>query len=575
MHHDRRPFFAGSYFPKRGRLGMPGLIEIATQISTLWKNQRQQLDRIGEEITRAIQPKPAEGHGKMPGREALERAYHQLSLTFDPVWGGFGKAPKFPTPHNFNFLMRWHKREPSSDSLFIVEKTLNAMRFGGIFDQIGFGFHRYSVDEKWLVPHFEKMLYDQALLALAYIDARLVTGREFYSGVAREIFQYVMRDMQSPEGGFYSAEDADSEGREGVFYTWTPAQVEAVLGKETGEIFCRAYGITQRGNFEDEMSIAHVPKPLETIAEEFGMTFPDLEALLEECRGKLFVARERRVHPHKDDKILASWNGLMIAALARGSQAFGDPSYAQAARKSADFILQAMQTGSGRLLRRYRSGEAVNPGFADDYAFLIWGLLDLYETVFDVRYLAEAVRLQEAMSDLFWDIAEGGFFFTGRDNEQMIIREKPIYDGAIPSSNSVAALNLLRLGRMTGNSTWEEQADRLMRFFASQVAMLPPAYTHYLQALDFTLGPSSEIVVAGDPSTALTREMISSVHRLFLPNRVLMVKEEGDAGTELEQIAPFTGSLRSVDGAAAYVCENFQCKTPISDPSELGSFLQG
>ena len=419
------------------------------------------------------------------------------------------------------------------------------------------------------------MLYDQALLALAYVDTRLATGREFYAGVAREIFQYVLRDMQSPEGGFYSAEDADSEGREGVFYTWTPVQVEEVVGKDTGEIFCRAYGITHQGNFEDEMSIAHVPKPLETLAEELGMTFPDLETLLEECRGKLFAAREKRVHPHKDDKILASWNGLMIAALARGSQALGDPSYARAASRAADFILQAMCTGSGRLLRRYRRGEAVNPGYADDYAFLIWGLLDLYETVFDVRYLAEAVRLQEAMSDLFRDVAEGGFFFSGRDSEQMIIREKPIYDGAIPSSNSVAVMNLLRLGRMTGNSNWEEQADRLMQFFSGQVTMLPPAYTHYLQAIDFTLGPASEIVVAGDPAAAVTREMIASVHRLFLPNRVLMVKGTGEAGEELAQIAPFTGSLRSVNGAAAYVCENFQCRTPISDPSELGSFLQG
>ncbi|MHC1730189.1 MAG: thioredoxin domain-containing protein [Syntrophobacteraceae bacterium] len=569
------PFFAGTYFPKRGRLGMPGFMEIAGRIADLWRDGRPQLSRISEEITKAIQPKPLQGEQRVLGREALERAYRQLGRSFDPVWGGFGSAPKFPTPHNLSFLMRWHRREPQSNALEMVEKTLSAMRAGGIFDQIGFGFHRYSVDEKWLVPHFEKMLYDQALLALAYTDAFLITGNPDYSRVVNEIFEYVIREMRSPEGGFYCAEDADSEGKEGVFYTWNPEQVSKIIGKDAGEVFCRVYGISPQGNFEEGMSIAHLPRSIGDVSRELGMGIQELNALIEDSRKRLFSEREKRVHPHKDDKILVSWNGLMIAALARGAQALGDASYASIAREAADFILRTMKSGAGRLHRRYRQGEVANPGYADDYAFLIWGLLELYETVFKVKYLGEAVRLQEQMSELFGDSSEGGFFFTGRDSEEMLVAEKVIYDGAMPSSNSVAALNLLRLGRMTGNPGFEEQADLLMKSFSGQVSQLPPAYTHYMQALDFVHGPAREIVIAGDCSSSLTREMIRKVHRLYLPHRVLLVKEKGPAGKELAGIAPYTEGLAlGEDGPVAYLCENFSCRSPLTDASELETFLK-
>ncbi len=574
MRPDRKPFFAGTYFPKRSRMGMPGLMEIAGKIAELWADGREQLDRISEEITRAIEPKRPEHVNQLPGPELMERTGRELARSFDPVWGGFGGAPKFPNPHNLNFLMRWHNRNPGSNAFKMVEKTLFSMRFGGIFDQIGFGFHRYSVDEKWLVPHFEKMLYDQALLALSFTDAFLATGEERYAKVVREIFEYVTREMQSPEGGFYCAQDADSEGIEGIFFTWTPAQVTDVIGKDAGDIFCRAYGITPDGNFEEGMSIPHIEKPFEYLAGDLSMSLPELEKILEDGRKKLLEVREKRVHPLKDDKILVAWNGLMMAALARGAQALGEMSYARAAAGAADFILQKMQTPNGRLYRRYRQGELANPGYADDYAFLIWGLLDLYETTFDVKYLAEAARLQEDMTGIFGD-PDGGFYYTGNDSEEMILREKAIYDAALPSSNSVAALNLLRLGRMTGNPGFEKQADLLMRSFSKQVAVLPVAFTHFLQALDFALGPAREILIAGDISSSGTKEMIDTVHRLYCPNRVLMLKESGKRGEDLAEIAPFTGPISSGGGPAAYICENFSCRNPVGSASELESVLRG
>jgi hypothetical protein len=574
MAPDKKPFFAGSYFPKTGRFGMPGFLDILQQLAALWKGRRGQLDRISEEIIHAIQPKPSSGESQPLGIEVIESAHLELRKSYDPVWGGFGTAPKFPAPHNLNLLLRWHQRNPGSGALATVEKTLDSMRSGGIFDQIGFGFHRYSVDEKWLVPHFEKMLYDQAMLALAYTDAYLYTGNDRYASVVREIFDYTAREMKSPEGGFYCAEDADSEGREGVFYTWTPNEISDVVGKSSGEIFCRAFGITDRGNFEEDRSIPHISKPFQDTAAELKMSLTELEDLIRDCRGKIFAAREKRVHPLKDDKILVSWNGLMIAALARGCQALGEDACSRSATEAADFILDAMRPG-GRLHRRYRKGEIAHPAYADDYAFLIWGLLDLYETVFEIRYLEEAIRLQEQMTKLFEDRSEGGFFFSGLDSENMIVREKVIYDGAVPSSNSVAALNLLRLGRMTGDAAWEEQASLLINSFATQVRLFPPAYTCFLQAVDFSVGPVREIVIAGSPPAAQTKQMIDSVHRLYLPNRVVLLKGDEPESARLTRLAAYTASMHAGNnGPAAFVCEKYRCGKPALTVEELQLILR-
>jgi len=575
MSPDRKPFFAGSYFPKTARLGMPGFTEIILQLANLWKNQREQVVQAGEEITKALQPKKAQGSaGESFSLSVLQKAYEQLHTRFDARWGGFGNAPKFPTPHHLTFLLRWHRRYPNSYALAMVEKTLESMRHGGIFDQVGLGFHRYSVDERWLVPHFEKMLYDQAMLAVAYTEAFQATGKQLYERVCREIFEYVLRDMTGAEAAFYSAEDADSEGKEGVFYVWTPDEVRDVLGEELGSFYCRFYDISPEGNFEDRRSIPHVSRPLKTSSWQYGTDEAERALALEEANKKLFAVRKQRVHPLKDDKILTSWNGLMIAALAKGYQALRDPRHLQAAVKAVDFVLGSLRDDSGKLVRRYRNGEAAHPAFADDYAFLIWGLIELYGSTFDLRYLKEALRLQQLMLDLFWDGQEGGFYYTAHDSEVLIIRDKEVYDGAIPSSNSVAALNLLRLGKMSGNTVWEEKADRLLRAFFGLVSDFPSAYTQFLHAVDFVLGPSSEIVIAGDLSHKLMQEMIEIVQTAFQPNQVIVYRGKEEEAAKLAELAPFTKDLPAGDGRPTVtICENYTCRAPITHIDELRAVL--
>jgi uncharacterized protein len=575
MSPDRKPFFAGSYFPKSARMGMPGLTDIILQLAHLWKNERAKVVQAGEEITRAVQPKKGQGTGgEVFSPSVLESGYDQLRRIFDERWGGFGQAPKFPTPHHLTFLLRWHRRNPGSEALVMVEKSLAAMRHGGIFDQVGLGFHRYSVDERWLVPHFEKMLYDQAMLAMAYAETFQVTGKQEYAKICREIFEYVLRDMTDAQGAFYSAEDADSEGKEGLFYVWTPKAVKAVLGEELGTVYCRFYDISPEGNFEDHWSIAHVLRPVVGRPQEAGLDAQRVGELLEEANQKLFAAREQRIHPLKDDKILTSWNGLMIAALAKGYQALRDPLYLQAAARAADFILGSLRRNSGKLFRRYRQGEVAHPACADDYAFLIWGLIEVYEAGFNVRYLEEAIRLQQMMLDRFWDEQDGGFYFTAHDGEKLIVRDKEIYDGAVPSSNSVAVLNLLRLARMTGNTAWEEKAERVFQAFFHLISDYPSAYTQFLHAVDFALGPSREIVITGDLEKESTQKMIEAVHAAFLPNRVLMHLGRAEDVGRLAALAPFAAALAPNDGEPiVYICENFACRSPISDLVELERVL--
>ncbi|MDY0039953.1 MAG: thioredoxin domain-containing protein [Desulforhabdus sp.] len=574
MTPDRKPFFAGTYFPRQSRMGMPGFMDILRQIAELWKKDRHRALSAGDKITAAIQPKKGTAEGPPISVDMLEKGYNQLSSSFDSTWGGFGSAPKFPTPHHLTFLLRWNKRRPDSQALAMVEKTLDAMRNGGIFDHIGFGFARYSVDARWFAPHFEKMLYDQAMLTMAYLEAFQTTGKDRYARVAGEIFEYVLRNMTDPEGAFYSAEDADSEGVEGLFYLWTPAQIKAVIGEEAGDLFCRFYDVTQAGNFEDHRNILHVSKPTEVFAKVVGMGAEELSAVLEESRRKLLAFRETRIHPLKDDKILTSWNGLMIAALAKGYQALRNEIYLSAAQKAADFILKVLRKDSGRLFRRYRQGEVANPGYMDDYAFMTWALIELYESTFDVRYLEEALQLNRHAMDLFWDEQDGGFFYTAQDSESLIVRDKEIYDGAIPSSNSIAALNLLRLGRMTGSSELESYADRLFKRFSAMVGEYPSAYTQFLNAVDFAVGPSREIVIVGEAGQEDVRLMVDVLHRPFLPNRVVLLKQGGEAGRRLVELANYLEPLTQVRGEpTVYICENYACRTPITQVEALNSAI--
>ncbi len=575
MTPEGKPFFAGTYFPRLKQMGTPGFVDVLERIAEMWESDRASIMKSSEAITVVIQPRSdSDGSVHSLSAETLKKGYTQLARTFDPTWGGFGTAPKFPTPHHLTFLLRWHKRSGDSMALEVVEQTLKAMRRGGIFDQIGFGFHRYSVDEKWLVPHFEKMLYDQALLAMAYTEAYQVTGKSEFAQVAREIFAYVLRDMTSSEGGFYSAEDADSEGEEGLFYLWTPQEVEEHLGKEARDLFCRFYDITKAGNFEEGRSIPHVPVSLQVFAAREGMDPTRLRGLLRDGRERLFDVRKKRIHPLKDDKILTSWNGLMVGAFAKGYQVLGDQVYADAAREAAGFVLKNLRKIDGRLLRRYRQGDAAYPGYLDDYAFLVWGLIELYEATFEISYLEEAIALNDTMIDIFWDKQAGGLYFTGKGNEPLITRSKEIYDGALPSGNSVGALNFLRLGRMTGNAALEQRAEQLAQAFSRQVADQPMAYTQFLIALDFMIGPSREIVIAGDPAFDSTRAMVSIVQRKFLPNKVVLLRPQGPEGKRLAALSPFLEAMASINHkATVYLCEQYACQVPVRDVGQLEAVL--
>lgn len=575
MTPEKKPFFAGTYFPKRGKWRMPGLVDILAQIREKWEQDRAAVVQAGEQVAEAIRPRfGVSPEGELTG-ETLRKAFKQFRGQFDKQYGGFGAAPKFPTPHNLAFLLRFWRRNGETEALDMVEKTLESMYNGGIYDHVGYGFSRYSTDEKWLVPHFEKMLYDNALLALAYIEAYQATGRYFYARVAKEIFAYVLRDMTSPGGGFYSAEDADSEGEEGKFYVWTPQEIKAVLGERDGELYCRLYDITPKGNFEGRNIPNLIFTSVEKTAAEFNMEPGELADKVGVFRQKLFESREKRVHPYKDDKILTSWNGLMIAALSKGAAVFDEPRFREAAVRAVEFIYKELRREDGRLLARYRDGEAAFPAYLDDYAFFTWGLVELYEATFEVAYLEKALELAKQTVGLFWDKDNGGFFFNGEDAEQLIARPKEIYDGALPSGNSVALLNLLRLARLSGEEALAETAEKLVKTFAGDVGEHPRGYSHFLMGVDFLNGPTREIVITGRLKDPGVDRMLRAVRREFLPGTVVAFHPEGEAGKDIEKLVPFLKEQRPMDGVAtAYVCQNHACRVPVTDVEELGRMLQ-
>jgi uncharacterized protein len=583
MTPDKKPFFAATYIPKETRFGRIGMVELIPKIKEVWEKQRQDVLKSADSITAAIQKVTDLSHdsdGSQLTLSTMKVGYNQLLGRFDEINGGFGTAPKFPTPHNLLFLLRYWKRTGDEHPLLMVEKTLDGMRNGGIYDHVGFGFHRYSTDQKWFLPHFEKMLYDQAMLAQVYTEAYQATGKKEYEDTARRIFTYVTRDMTSPEGGFYSAEDADSEGVEGRFYVWTEEEIRQVLGKDEADQIIKTYNIEKSGNFSEEASgdktgynILYLKKPLPELAESFGMSTQEFESRIDGARKKLFEVREKRVHPYKDDKILTDWNGLMIASLSRGASAFNERLYREAARRAADFILDKMRDSQRRLLHRYRNGEAGIMGSIDDYSFFIRGLLELYECTFDVRYLKTARELQSQMTELFWDSKNGGFYFTANDAEKLIVRHKEIYDGAIPSGNSVAMLNLLELGRITGDPSYEEMAAKIARAFSQTVEQAPMAYTQLLSSLDFAIGPSYEVVVVGNPDSQDTTEMLTALRKTYTPNTVLLFKGIDD-NSGIENLAEFTKGQSSIDGkATAYVCLNHICKLPTTDLNKILALL--
>ena len=572
------PFFAGTYIPKENRHGRIGMKELVPAVRDLWEDRREEALESARQITDAVRSlgdSLRRVGTSLLSEKTLDQAYGYFLSAFDPDEGGFGRAPKFPTPHNLMFLMRYYGRTGKDAALRMVERTLLSMGRGGIYDHVGFGFHRYSTDSRWLVPHFEKMLYDQALLAITYTEAWQITKNPFYEKKAREILEYLIRDMTSPGGGICSAEDADSEGEEGRFYLWTVGEIEELAGAEDAELLSDVYSLSRDGNFTDEATgeqsdrnIFHLKEPLADTAARRGVPAEALERKLEDLREKLFARREKRVHPYRDDKVLTDWNGIAIAAFSKAAAAFGEKRYSDAARGAIEFVTRNL-VRDGRLLHRYREGEAGIAASVDDYAFFIWGLLEYYESVFDEKYLALAISLCRDQFEHFWDEEFAGFFFTADDGEALITRQKEIYDGALPSGNSVSTLNILKIARLTADPDLEDRAARMTAAFSSQLSRHPASFSMHMNSLDFMLGPSFEIVIAGDRNSPETRRFLDALSGEFLPNKVVMVKDEANEA-EISGIAPYTRAHKPIDGkAAAYVCSNYECRLPTDDPARM------
>ncbi|MFP4058176.1 MAG: thioredoxin domain-containing protein [Candidatus Brocadiia bacterium] len=575
---QKEPFFAATYIPRTSRFGRRGLLELLPRIRELWESRRDEVLDAAAQVTAALQrPASPEGEAEL-GRGTLDAAARQLEASHDARHGGFGSAPKFPTPHQLCFLLRWWERSGESPALAMVETTLQALRRGGVYDQVGFGFHRYATDARWRVPHFEKMLYDQALLAIAYTEAWQATADPLYRQTAGETFAYVLRELATPQGAFASAQDADTEGVEGLTYLWTPDQVREVLGAEEAELVCQLYGIREGGNFQAEApgqpqgaSIPYLAEPLEGAAERLGTDASPLRQRLEASRRKLLRARRQRPQPETDDKVVTAWNGLMVAALALGARAFEEPDYARAASRAADFLLGDLRDESGRLHRSSRRGVlSPAPAVADDYAFLAWGLLELYQATFQVPYLEAALGLADGMLERFWDSDGGGLFLSPADGEALLVRRKEAQDGALPSANSVALATLLRLGRLTGRAALEAKAAAIARAFAPEVRQAPVAYTHFLCGVDLALGPAHEIVVAGEPGAADTEALLRALATTYLPRATVVLRPPGPPEPPIVRLAPFARHHVPREGrATAYPCQAGACQQPASEPAAL------
>ncbi|MGE5575259.1 MAG: thioredoxin domain-containing protein [Ignavibacteria bacterium] len=577
MTPDKNPFFVASYIPKDNRYGTVGMLSLVPQIREIWKTRKAEMETIGKELKQQIQSYTGSAGEKMElGKSDLDNAFEQLFLRFDPENGGFGNAPKFPSPHNFMFLLRYWYRTKEKTAWNMVEKTLRAMRLGGIFDQIGLGFHRYSTDTQWLVPHFEKMLYDQALLTLAYIEAYQASKEQKFRITAKETIEYVLRDLTSQDGGFYSAEDADSEGEEGKFYLWSYEEIRQALPAEEADLAIRLFNINPNGNYYEpqkgasDKNILHFNKPINQLAVENKITVDQLINKLDKITSTLFVARERRVHPSKDDKILTDWNGMMIAALSRASQVLGEEGYLKAATKAADFFLEKMKTDNGYIYHRYAKGERAVTGFLDDYAYLVFGLIELYEASFQEKFLQAASDLTKTMIVQFWDEKNGGFFFTSQNADEAIPRLKEIYDGATPSGNSVALLNLLRLSQLTNETTFDIYSRKLLKTFVKEIKDQPIGHAFMLVGLEFALGPTFSVVIVGDPAEKETIEMVKALRKGFLPNLTLKIWTADSAKTNSSGVA-----YEKIDGkTTAYVCRDQTCMPPTNDVVKMMEFLK-
>jgi len=588
---DLKPFFGGTYFPPDNRFGRPGFKSVLEHLANAWKNDRARiLESANEVIEQLRAPLKNAGRGGIPDKSICDSGFQAFRRMFDSTHAGFGGAPKFPRPVALSFLLRYADRTGTPEATEMVLKTLRAMAQGGMYDQLGGGFHRYSVDEIWFVPHFEKMLYDQAQLALAYLEAFQITHDDFYAGVARDIFTYVLRDMTSAEGGFYSAEDADSpdpekpqEKREGAFYVWTQHEIDEALATVNAGLVAARFGIEPEGNVSNDpqgeferRNILFRAHTVEDVAATSALPVEMVRGKLSESCAKLLEVRSARPRPHLDDKILAAWNGLMISAFARGAQVLGEPKYADAARRAAEFVLSRMwQAGEGVLLRRWRDGDAAIPGFLDDYAFMAQGLLDLYETVFDFRWLDAAIALTESIEKRFEDRENGAFFTTAEGDRSLPLRLKDDYDGAEPAGNSIAILNLVRLARITGREDFREAADRALRFMVPRISAQPAAVPMLLTAMMYSLSHPRQIILAGERESPSTRAFLEKVHDRFLPDSVVLLVDSDETRNRLRAFSPNVADMRATNGkTVAYVCRDYACELPTDDVDRFAELLK-
>ncbi len=567
---DGRPFYGGTYFPPEPRYGMPSFRQVLEGVADAYAHNRDQVEQVGSNLQRALDRTLFSPTVEERLKEALlDEAFARLGQQFDWHNGGFGGAPKFPQPMNLEFLLRVYASTGAGSALEMVRRTLDRMARGGIYDQIGGGFARYSVDESWLVPHFEKMLYDNAQLSRLYLHAWQITGEPFYRRISEEIYDYILREMTSPEGGFYSATDADSEGEEGRYFLWTLAEIEAVLGPEDARIAAEYWDITPEGNFEGR-SILYVPREESVVATALGLSVDALRERLVAIRAALYAARSGRVPPGLDDKILTAWNGLMLASLAEGARVLGRADYRAAAVRSADFLLGTMLTEEGRLRRTFSGGEARLNGYLEDYACLLDGLLEVYQTTFDERYFLAAQQLAERALVRF-PAADGGYFDTSDDHEALLVRPRSLQDNAAPSGQAMLCRGLLRLTAYTGNPRYEEAARGALNLLAGVMAEVPAAFSESLSAVDMLLHGLAEVAIIGNPAEEATQALLKTVQEPFRPNAIVALSP-GDAGPETA--VPLLRERTLLDGRpAVYVCRNFTCARPVSAPEEVAELL--
>jgi uncharacterized protein YyaL (SSP411 family) len=565
------PFYGGTYFPPEDRHNMPGFPRVLLGVADAYRSRP---DEVAETAVSILQELRNMGQASETDEavttEILDAAERNIARSYDPRHGGFGSAPKFPAAMNLEFLLRRYHRTGQRETLEMIENTCRKMAEGGLYDQLGGGFHRYSTDAQWLAPHFEKMLYDNALLSRLYLHVYQQTKDDFYKRIAEETLDYVLREMTDARGGFYSTQDADSEGHEGKFFVWTVDEVTEILGEEDGSLFCSFYDVTEAGNFEGK-NILHVTGPLEEAAKSTGVTAESLQKTLERGRRELFIARERRVKPDRDEKVLTAWNGLMLASFAEASAVLEREDYLDAAEKNASFVLENLKR-DGLLLRTYKDDQSKLNGYLEDYAFFVDGLTALYQATGRLRWLEEALTLTDKMVEEFWDGEEGGFFYTGKSHEELIVRSKDYFDNATPSGNSVAAETLLHLASLTGNEDYSRKAVTIFRLLANPVKRYASAFGRLLGALDFYLSAPKEIAIIGEADSGETSDLRREVWSRYLPNKVVAQTNAGDQ--RAAEIVPLLRDRGMIDGrATAYVCEHYACQRPVSSAAELARQL--